>query len=599
MNKNLELLKISTAGSVDDGKSTLIARLLYEANAIFNDQLDSVKKYSQKKGLEQIELAYLLDGLEAEREQGITIDVAYRYFTTKKRKFIIADCPGHEEYTRNMVTGVSNSDLAILLVDAKKGLQTQSKRHLFITSLLETPQILMVVNKMDLVDYKEERYEEIKEEFLKFSSKLKIQNINFLPAASISGEMIKERGENMNWYKGLNLFDYLESVNINNRNLIDFRLPIQTVIRPNQDFRGYAGKIEGGSIKKGEKIIVLPSLKKSTIENIFVAEKKVEKAFNPQSVLITLEDEIGISRGDMIVKEENLPQINNHFEGNICWFSNKSLETNKRYLIKHLNTVTSCYISKLSYKFDVNNISKIENEKVKLNDIARVSIQTNKDLIYDVYSKNRNTGSFIIIDEFSKNTVAAGMILSKGKKENLISNNNISEQGSVLWFTGLSGSGKSTISEELEKYLKKQGKKVQILDGDIVRENLCKDLGFSEEDRRENIKRVSFLAKMLAKHGVTVLCSFISPFSDQRENLKKEIDNFYEIYLSTPLKTCEERDIKGLYKEARNGKIKNFTGIDSPYQKPKNPDLEIDTSDLKASDSLEIVIKFLQKNKII
>jgi len=597
IDQNMDLLRLSTAGSVDDGKSTLIGRLLYDCQAIYCDQLSAIERVSRKKGLEEVDLALLLDGLSAEREQGITIDVAYRYFSTNKRKFIIADVPGHEQYTRNMVTGASNVDLSLILIDARKGLLTQTKRHLFIASLLRIPHLLVIVNKMDLVDYDEKIFNRICEELMSFSAKLEINDLQFMPISALKGDMIVNRGEKFNWYGGSTLFSYLNNLQIvGDRNLIDFRFPIQYVMRPNQDFRGYAGKIEGGSIKKGEEVLILPSGKHSKIKTIIFDEKIQDYAFNPQSVVLTLEDDLDISRGDMIVRKKNVPELANELEAIVCWFSEKAMQLNKRYLIKHTSNFTSVFIENIKYIIDVNTLEREFTNELRLNEIGRLSIKTSKSLIFDAYSKNRNTGSFIIIDEFTNNTVGAGIIISKGKNlevENYSQNLKKSENGIVLWFTGLSGSGKSTISDKLFEYLQKKGVCSERLDGDVMRQSLSKDLGFTKKDREKNIERAGFVANLLSRNGVIVLASFISPYVKQRQKLKEQVNNFVEIFIDTDLETCEMRDVKGLYKKARNGKLSNFTGISSPYENPVNSDIIIKTEEEGVDQAVIKIVNYL------
>ena len=602
--KNLqdtELIRLTTAGSVDDGKSTLIGRLLHDCHSIFEDQYLSIKNTCFKAGKE-IDLAYLLDGLKAEREQGITIDVAYRYFSTLKRRFIIADVPGHEQYTKNMITGSSTADIAIILVDASKGVLIQSKRHLFITSLMNIPHVLIAINKMDLIDYKEEVYEKIKKDLISFANKLNIKDLQFIPISALKGDMVVERGSNMNWYQGNTLYSYLENIEISSdRNLIDFRFPVQLALKIDRDKRGYVGKIEGGVIHKGNKVIILPSGIKTEIKSIIINRKEKKYAFAPQSVLLTLKDQIDVSRGDMIVRDKNIPDLSNEFEATICWMSNKSLKENTNYLIKHTTNTVRCSIEKIRYRLNIDSLHQEETKTLKINDIGQIYLKTNKPLIMDLYIKNRNTGGFILIDEITNNTVAAGMIRFK-KRVNGRKNKKLQKtkkSGTVLWFTGLSGSGKSAIADKVYQYLQNRNITCERLDGDILRKNLTKDLNFSREGRQKNIAIAGFVAKMLAQNGIIVLASFISPYQKQRKELRKKIDNFIEIFVNAPLKVCEKRDVKNLYKKARKGEIKNFTGIDDPYEPPRKPEIELKTDEESLNQSFNKIINYLEKKKLI
>jgi len=595
----MELVHLVTAGSVDDGKSTLIGRLLHDCNCIYEDQLLAVKKTSQRRGSDEIDYSLLLDGLEAEREQGITIDVAYRYFSTAKRRFIIADVPGHEQYTRNMVTGASSANLALLLADARKGMLIQSKRHLFIASLLGIPHIALVINKMDLVEYSQKVFERIKNDFTDFAAKLNIHDLQFIPVSALKGDMIVKRKNHIDWYNGPTLLSYLENLEIaSDRNLIDFRFPVQLVLRPNQDFRGYAGTIESGIIKRGEEITVLPSYQSSKVKSIFVDGTEKNYAFNPQSVVLTLTNQLDISRGDMIVRKNNLSEVSDAIEAMVCWFDNQPLEEKKAYFIKHTTKTTKCYIEKVRYRINISDLHRQPAETLELNDIGRIYIRTHQPITFDLYSNNRNTGSFIIIDELTNNTVGAGIILHKAAKT-AKSTKAIKRKGAVLWFTGLSGSGKSAIADELYKYLNKKNIPCQRLDGDIMRQALSKDLGYTKQDRNKNIERVVFVAGLLAEHGIIVLASFISPYRRQREKIRKQVSNFIEIFVNAPLEVCERRDTKGLYYKARKGEIVNFTGISDSYEEPKEPEIELRTDQETIEESFKKIIKYLEKKKII
>ena len=600
MSDRAELLRLATAGSVDDGKSTLIGRLLHDCQSIFADQLAAAEKVSKRRGLDEVDLSLLLDGLSAEREQGITIDVAYRYFATAKRKFIIADSPGHAQYTRNMVTGASTANLALILCDARKGLLEQSKRHLFIASLLGIPHILVVVNKMDLMEYSEEVFVRIKDEFAAFAAKMDIGDLQFIPISALKGDMVVDRGEQMKWYQGPTMLSYLENLQVSSdRNLIDFRFPVQYVIRPDQDFRGYAGQIVGGVIRKGEKVRILPSGVEAKVQSILYDEKEVEMAFAPQSVVITLDREVDVSRGDFIVREANLPEVGNDVEAMLCWFDEKyDMELNKRYLMKIGTRTVPCFVENMKYRLDVNTLNRDrEAVNLELNDIGRVHIHSTDAIIYDFYKKNRGTGSFILIDEMTNQTVAAGMIMDKGQTSDYVGGRNlVAKKGAALWFTGLSGSGKSTISDKLAEYMSARGLPFERIDGDAMREVLSSDLGFSKEDRDRNIDRAGYVAGLLSKHGVFALCSFISPFAEKREELRSKVPNFVEIFVNTSLEVCEKRDVKGLYRKARAGEIKNFTGVSDPYEVPESPDLEISTEEYDVEQAVEMVVKYLIDN---
>lgn len=586
--QSMDLLKFVAAGSVDDGKSTLIGRLLFDTGQIFEDQLEALKKKAGPDG--EVDLSLLTDGLAAEREQRITIDVAYRYFATKKRRFIIADVPGHEQYTRNMVTGASHAQVALILIDARKGLLGQTKRHLFAASLLRIPHIAIVINKMDLVGFDEVVFEQIKGQVTAFAAKLKINDLQFIPASAYTGDMVVERKDNMPWYGGRTILDYLEQVEVSgDRNLIDFRLPVQMVFRPNQDFRGYAGTLAGGVIRVGEEVIALPSGKRSKVTSIYVGDQKKEFAMESQSVVLTLEDEIDISRGDMIARPKNTPQQSNYFDAFVSWFDAEPMRTQKRYILKQVAKETSAVVSSVVYHMDVETLHRTEADILQQNEVGRVTITTNDPLLFDPYGKNKHTGSFILIDEFSGNTVGAGMIISSNKQVEKPAA--VVKEAPVLWFTGLSGSGKSTIADAVYEELKKQGKPVQRLDGDLLREHISKDLGFSEEGRRRNIEIAGFVAGLLSKHGITVLASFITPTHELRTLLRNTIPEYKEIFIDTPLEICEERDVKGLYKQARNGEIEDFTGISSPYERPIKPDIHIQTVQTSVEEAAAHIVK--------
>ncbi|MFB6226260.1 MAG: adenylyl-sulfate kinase [Candidatus Paceibacteria bacterium] len=592
-----QLIRLVAAGSVDDGKSTLIGRLLYDTDSVSKDQIKAAREASDRRGEEEIDLSLLTDGLAAEREQGITIDVAYRYFSLPERRFIIADVPGHEQYTRNMVTGASTADIGLLLVDASQGLTKQSKRHLSIASLLGIPHIVMVVNKMDLVGYSENEFNDIKEEITGFVAKLNIQDLQYIPVSALEGDMVVKRGENMDWYNGPTVLSYLQNIAVTpDRNLVDFRLPVQYVLN-NDKGRGYSGRIASGSIKQGEEIIVLPSEKKSKIEHITVAGEQREKAQTPESAAIYLEDELDISRGDMISRVGNQPIEAQRFQAQLCWMNEDELEPDKTYILKHSSNTTRCEVD-LQYKLNIDSLHREEADSLRLNEIGKVSVTTHQQIMLDPYEKNRNTGNFILIDGQTKNTVAGGMIIQPiegGTRDKLNLN-----QSATLWFTGLSGAGKSTIANKLKEKLEEYGINSQRLDGDILRDSICSDLGFSEEDRRENIKRASFVAKLLSQNGVLTLASFITPYKDQRERLRQKIgDKFIEVFVDAPLEVCEERDVKGLYQKAKEGEIENFTGISHPYEEPENPDIHLKTDQQELDGCVNKILEYLEENNYL
>ena len=617
----MDLLRFTTAGSVDDGKSTLIGRLLYDSKSIFEDQMEAIEKSSKSSGEEDVNLALLTDGLKAEREQKITIDVAYRYFATPKRKFIIADTPGHIQYTRNMVTGASTAELAIILVDATKGLLTQSKRHAFISSLLQIPHLIVAINKMDLVDYSQRRFDEIVSDFRKFAKKLDVDNINYVPISALKGDNVVEKGQKMPWYNGSTLLHHLETVKVDSsHNIVDFRFPVQYVIRPNQNFRGFSGRISSGRIRPGEEIMALPSRKISKVKEIVTKDKNLEEAIPGDSVTLTLEDEIDISRGDMIVRKKNIPNIGQDFEGYLCWMDEENMELDKAYIIKHTTKTAQVYVKKLIYRMNVDTISREDADTLKLNEIGRVKFKTSQPIFFDPYQINQKTGSFIIIDPASNVTVGAGMIRA-GSTESPANGNNDSEKkaspnvvwepwnirreerekrnghkAQVLWFTGISGAGKSTIAKELEKRLWKDGKQTILLDGDQVRHGLSGDLGFSPSDRTENIRRVGEVARLFFEHGNIVLCTFVSPYNKDRNAISNMLPEgrFTEIFIDCDIKEAKKRDPKGLYEKAEQGIIKSMTGIDSPYEKPVNPDIRIKTDELSLEESVERILEKLK-----
>ena len=605
---SLNLLRFITCGSVDDGKSTLIGRMLYESQMIFDDQVASLKNDSKKYGTqgENIDFALLVDGLSAEREQGITIDVAYRFFSSSKRKFIVADTPGHEQYTRNMATGASTAELAILLVDARNGILTQTKRHSFIVSLLGIKNIILAVNKMDLVNYDKNIYEKISSEYKLFSKKLNFKNIQSIPISALKGDNIHKKSKYMKWYNDKTLFDYLETTRTKIQSSNSFVLPVQSVNRPNLNFRGYSGTIAEGKIRKGDELISLPSNQKVKVKDIFIGERSLKTANLKQSITLTIDKEIDTSRGDILCSKNSTVDMADQFNVNVIWMSENKGFTGRTYLAKIHNISTSIKIMNIKKIYDVNTLEFTAGNELKLNDVAEISISFNKTIPFSTFKENKILGSLIIIDPINNQTIGMGMInfsLRRSQNiqlQNLTINKNLREKinghkGQVLWMTGLSGSGKSTIANELEKILYSQGKKTYILDGDNIRHGLNKDLGFTDKDRVENIRRVAEVAKLMCDAGLIVITAFISPFRLEREMARSLFgkNDFKEIYISTPLKVAEKRDPKGLYKKARQGKIPNFTGIDSIYEKPTNPELEIDTSKISLSKAVKKILKII------
>ena len=613
--ENKSLLRFITCGSVDDGKSTLIGRLLYESKMIFEDQLTALEQDSKKVGTqgENIDFALLVDGLAAEREQGITIDVAYRFFATEHRKFIVADTPGHEQYTRNMATGASTADLAVLLIDARQGVLTQTKRHAFIASQLGVRHIVLAVNKMDLVDYSENVFNEIVEDFKAFAAQLDIPNLHAIPVSALVGDNVVDGSRFMPWYEGPSLLGYLEGVDVEaEETSLPFRMPVQWVNRPDLDFRGYAGRIAGGIIRPGDDIRVIPSGKQSKIARIVTMDSDLDEAVSGQSVTLTLTDEIDISRGDVIATSETPPEISDQFDTTIIWLSEEPMLPGRSYRMKTSSRLVSATVNAPKHKTDVNTLQKLPAKTLQLNEIGNCTLAVDRQIAFDSYSKNRQTGSFILIDRMTNNTVGMGMINFPLRRaanihwQNLDINKaaNAEQKGqnpAVLWFTGLSGSGKSTIANEVQRRLYATGRHSFILDGDNVRHGLNRDLGFTDADRVENIRRVAEVSKLMVEAGLITLVSFISPFRAERElarNLMEE-GEFIEIFVNTPLSVAETRDPKGLYKKARAGNLKNFTGIDSPYEAPENPEIEINTAEMSVEDAAERVINGLIERGII
>ena len=602
---SLDLLRFITCGSVDDGKSTLIGRMLYESQMIFDDQVASLKKDSQKHGTqgEEIDFALLVDGLSAEREQGITIDVAYRFFSSSKRKFIVADTPGHEQYTRNMATGASTADLAILLVDARNGVMTQTKRHSFIVSLLGIKKVILAINKMDLVNYDQKTYQQIDQNYRSFAKNLNFEHIQSIPISALKGDNVYEKSKMMKWYSEKTLFSYLETVKVAASKSSKFILPVQRVNRPNLDFRGYSGTIASGNIKVGEEIRTVPSNQKAKVKEIFIGDKSIKSSSDRQSITLTLNKEIDISRGDIICKKDSIVESADQFNINMIWMSEENCFPGRSYIAKIHNNSSSIKILDIKKIYNVNTLEHSPGKQLDLNDVAEVTVSLNKNVPFMSYQVNKNMGSMIIIDPISNQTIGVGMInfaLRRARNIHLQSLSITKElrekmnghKGQVLWLTGLSGSGKSTIANALEKQLYAEGKKTYVLDGDNIRHGLNKDLGFTDKDRVENIRRVAEVAKLMCDAGLIVITAFISPFRAEREMARSlfQSGEYKEIFISTPLKIAEQRDPKGLYKKARSGEIPNFTGINSPYEKPIKPELTIDTSKTSVAQSVKKIL---------
>jgi bifunctional enzyme CysN/CysC len=596
--EELRLIRISTAGSVDDGKSTLIGRLLYDTKSIFEDQFEALERSSKHRGESEVNLALLTDGLRAEREQGITIDVAYRYFATPRRRFIIADTPGHQQYTRNMVTGASTADAAIILVDARNGMTDQSKRHAFISSLLRIPQVLVVINKMDLVEFREDVYNDIKRSFLQYAEKLFLSSVDFIPVSALLGDNVVTESTNMPWFTGMPVLSALEELYPEARKAPpDLRMPIQYVIRPNQDFRGFAGRISSGSLRTGEEIALLPSGQRASVKQIYDLDGAVTQATAGTNVVVTLDREVDLSRGDMIVRPRNLPSVTQSFEAILCWMSDEKAITGKPYVLRHTTREVSATIDEVVYRFDVESLHRDATGTLALNDIGRAVITTGRPIFLDTYEHNRNMGSLLLIDPVSNNVMAAGMVTRTTRGDSLEEK---PHQAPVLWLTGLSGSGKSTIADALLERLRLEGYQAARLDGDDLRTGLNSDLGFSDADRAENLRRAAHVAKLYARMGNVTVCSFISPLNSDREIIRGILqDQYVEIFVDTPIEECERRDPKGLYKRARTGEIAQFTGITAPYEVPQNPTIRIMTVNQTVEDAVDTILNYLGSQKAV
>ena len=611
------MLRFITCGSVDDGKSTLIGRLLYDSKMIFDDQLSALEAASKKSGTQgdAIDFALLVDGLAAEREQGITIDVAYRFFATDKRKFIVADTPGHEQYTRNMVTGASTADLAILLIDARHGVLTQTRRHAYLAHLLGIKHIVLAVNKMDLVDFDKARFDEIVAAFNGFAAALEMTPPLAIPISGLAGDNIAHKSDNMAWYNGPTLLAHLETVEIadNAAQKAPFAMPVQWVNRPNLDFRGFSGRLAGGTVRPGDKVRLVPSGKTSTVAHIVTMDADgsrldLPEAVAGQSVTLTLSDEIDCSRGDVIAAADDAPLAADRFEASLVWLDEAAMLPGRAYELRIGTQAVSARLQAPKYAVNVNNMDHLAAKSLSLNEIGVVELATDRPVVFAPFADSRKLGSFVLIDKASHATVAAGMLhFSLRRAHNIhwqavdvsrAAHAELKGQApKILWFTGLSGSGKSTIANRLEKKLHALGQHTFLLDGDNVRHGLNKDLGFTDADRIENIRRIGEVAKLMTDAGLIVLTAFISPFRAERDMVRAlvEAGDFIEIHVDTPLDIAEQRDVKGLYKKARSGELKNFTGIDSPYEPPHAPEIHLDTATLSADAAADVILDYLEK----
>jgi bifunctional enzyme CysN/CysC len=610
------MLRFITCGSVDDGKSTLIGRLLYESQMLFEDQLAALESDSKRVGTQgdELDLALLLDGLSAEREQGITIDVAYRYFSTDRRKFIVADTPGHEQYTRNMVTGASTADAAVVLIDARKGVLTQTRRHSYLVSLLGIRHIVLAINKMDLVGWSEERFHEIEAEYAAFAREIGIEDFTCIPLSGLTGANVVEPSSELTWYDGPTLIEYLETVELDEERMQrrPFRMPVQWVNRPNLDFRGFTGTIAAGAIAPGDRVVALPSGQTSEVARIVTYDGDLGRAVAGQSITLTLTDEIDISRGDVLALATERPAVARQFEATIIWMSEEPMLPGRTYQMRIGTATAGATIAPLKHKVDVVTLDRLAARKLELNEIGVAGVELDREIAFDPYRENRETGGFILIDRITSNTVGAGLLhfalrrsdnvhwhatdVDKAARAQLAG-----QRPCIVWLTGLSGSGKSTIANLVERRLHALGRMTYLLDGDNVRHGLNKDLGFTDADRVENVRRVGEVAKLMVDAGLIVIASFISPFAAERRGVRALVaaDEFLEVFVDAPLAIAESRDPKGLYRKARAGELKNFTGIDSPYEAPERPELRIDTSELTAEAAADQVIAALERAGVL
>jgi bifunctional enzyme CysN/CysC len=621
-----ELLRFITCGSVDDGKSTLIGRLFYESKMIYEDQLAAITKDSARYGTTggEVDLALFTDGLEDERQQGITIDVAYRYFSTDKRKFIIADTPGHEQYTRNMATGASTADLAIILIDARHGVLPQTKRHSFIVSLLGIKHIVVAINKMDIVGYDEAVFERIKRDYVDFASRLELPDVHFMPISALKGDNVVSPSPTMPWYTGSPLVPLLETVYIgSDRNMEDFRFPVQLVLRPNLDFRGFAGTVASGIIRKGDEIMSLPSRKKSRVKSIVTFDGELEEAFAPLSVTLTLEDEIDSSRGDMLVRPGNVPKVDHRFDATVVWMAEEPLVPGKEYLFKQTTKVVPGKVSALRYRVDVNTLHREPSPTLALNEIGRCGITLTAPVAFDAYRRNRATGGFIMIDRLTNATVAAGMILDRepedGRKDYWAAEPAVAEQAEAggvtaeeraarfgqqpvtVLFTGLPGSGKTSLARAVERRLFDSGHAATVLDGTAMRQGISRDLGFSADERSENLRRSAEVARLFNDAGIICLAAFVAPDAAVREKAADRVgrERFLVVQLAAPVEICRQRDTSGGYAKADAGEIADFPGVTAPYEPPVNPDLVIPSHEWPLARSVEAVLGLLESRGVL
>ncbi len=609
------LLRFITCGSVDDGKSSLIGRLLYESKMIFEDQFAALRDDSKRIGTRggELDFALLVDGLTAEREQGITIDVAYRFFTTEKRKFIVADTPGHEQYTRNMVTGASTADLAVILIDARKGVLTQTRRHSYIAALLGVRHIVVAVNKMDLVEYSQDIFDNIERDYRAFADQIKLDAVTCIPVSAVAGDNVTSRSARTPWYLGMGLLEYLETVKVEGpAEDSAFRMPVQWVNRPNAEFRGFAGLIASGVVRPGDALRVLPAGRTTTVARVFAGEGDASSAVAGESVTLTLADEIDVSRGDVLAAADAPPAVANQFEATIIWMHDEPLLQGRAYLLKLAAKTVTATVAPIKYRVNINTLEHLAAKKLDLNDIGVCGLELSSAIAFEPYADSRVLGGFILIDRLSNNTVGAGLLhFALRRSQNVhwqaLDVNKAARAGlsrqkpCILWFTGLSGAGKSTIANLVEKQLHAEGRQTYLLDGDNVRHGLNKDLGFTDEDRVENIRRVAEVARLMVDAGLIVMVSFISPFRSERRMARALVapGEFVEVFVDTTLEQAEARDAKGLYKKARRGELKNFTGIDSPYEAPENPEIRLDTTALTPEAAAALVITHLRDAGVI
>ena len=615
LHERKDLLRFITCGSVDDGKSTLIGRLLYESRMIFDDQLEALAADSRKVGTRggELDFALLVDGLSAEREQGITIDVAYRFFSTEKRKYIVADTPGHEQYTRNMITGASTADLAVILIDARKGVLTQTRRHSYLVSLLGIRRVAVAVNKMDLLEYSKDIFDRIERDYLEFAGRIGLTDVTCIPTSAVHGHNVVSRVPAMDWYSGPTLMEYLENAPVGDDVAQrPFRLPVQLVHRPNADFRGFAGAIASGTVAVGAGVTVLPSGTQSRIARIIVGDQEVDTATAGQSVTVTLADEIDVSRGDVIADSSAAPAVSDAFEATIVWMTEQPLLQGRSYLLKLGAQTAPATVAPIKYKVNVNTLEHVAARTLEMNEIGVCAIELDRPVVFEPYRENRDLGGFILIDRIANTTVGAGLLhfalrrsqnvrwqalqVDKAGRAELKG-----QKPCVLWFTGLSGAGKSTIASLLEKRLHAIGRHTYVLDGDNVRHGLTKDLGFTPADRVENIRRVAEVARLMADAGLIVMVSLISPFRAERRMARELLPpgEFFEVFVDTPLEVAESRDPKGLYKKVRRGELKNFTGVDSPYENPEHPEVRITTTDSTPEQAVEVLLQQLRQSGVI